>query len=109
MVCASLGLMQMQIQSRKLPPSHRIPLALGNDGVPEMRKGSLSGLDFLEGPPWFKRPPEAILVLVVQAAAPDREDVCPVVLPSALAMSSGFTALGSHADGSGLCPYLRPC
>lgn len=74
-----------------------------------MRKGSLSGLDLLEGPPWSKRAPEAILVLVVQAAAQTvtkleiHVDVCPVLLPSALAMSSGFTVLGSHADVSGMC------
>lgn len=72
--CTSLELMQMKTRSRNLPPNHGIPLALGYDGVPNMRKSSLSGLDLLEGPPWFKRALEAILVLVVQAAAPDCDE-----------------------------------
>lgn len=81
-----------------------------------MRKGSLSRLDLLKGPPWPTMRLETMLVSTVHAAVHDHDEVqdpCgrmqSVLLPDALVMLSGFAALGSHVDVSGLCNHLRPC
>lgn len=40
----------------------------------ELRKASLSELLFLEGPLWSRKPPEAMLVSVAHAFAPDYDE-----------------------------------
>lgn len=81
-----------------------------------MRKGSLSGLDLLRGPPWPTMLLETVLVSTVHATVHNHDkaqDPCghtqSVLLPVALVVSSDFAALGSHADVSGLCNHMRPC
>ena len=61
-------------------------------------------------------PPEAVLVSVVHAAAHGHDEAWNPYgsmqsepLTDALVMTSDSTVLGSHADVSGLCNYMRPC
>lgn len=81
-----------------------------------MKKGSLSGEDLVNGPPWSAMLPEAMLMSVVQDVAPSCDkasDLCgemqSVLLPNTLVMSLGFAPSGSHTDVSGICSHLSKC
>ena len=94
MVYNSIELKQTQTQ----PPN----VSSEQQWRPKMRKISFPGTDFLEGSLWPTKPPEAVLVLVVHAAAlghSETRDPCghvqSVPPPEALVTSLGFVVTGA--------------
>lgn len=65
---AGVSRMMDRLNPCNLPPSQpKDGPGSGQRCRPEMRKGSLSGLNFLKGPPWSKTPQDVMLLSVVQA------------------------------------------
>lgn len=65
-----------------------------------MRKGSVSGLDLLEGPLWSVTPLEAMLVSVVHAATQDHDEAqVPCGSSRFVLLTEGMLkSVGHHAD-----------
>lgn len=127
LVCSSLQL--TQTQPLNTLPNHAITLALSNYRMSEMKNGSFSWLDLLEISLWSILPPEAMMLSMVHAVAPDQVEaldscVSPwsglpleaMLMSEAILMSVVHTAMGrrwpsypqDYVDVHGLCSLLKP-
>ena len=69
MVYNTLELMKMHTLTSEPAAWQQDSPGSGQQRRLKMRKGSLFGLDLLEGPPWFEMPTETMLVSMVHADA----------------------------------------
>ena len=118
LVCSSLQL--TQTQPLNTLPNHAITLALSNYRISEMKNGSFSGLNLLEISLWSILPPEAMMLSMVHAVAPDQVEaldscVSPwsglpleaMLMSEAILMSVVHTAMGQEV--AILSPRLCGC